>query len=188
MIGKTISHYKILEKLGEGGMGIVYKAEDTKLKRTVALKFLSTQVVGIEEEKKRFVHEAQVAAALNHPNICTVFEIDEAEGQIFIAMTYLEGESLRQKTEAAPLKLNETLNIAMQVAQGLQEAHEQGIVHRDIKSSNVMITSKGEAYYHGLRPGQTRRAHRANQAGHDFRYYCLYVSRTRSGNRRGPPY
>ncbi len=145
MIGKTISHYKILEKLGEGGMGIVYKAEDTKLKRTVALKFLSTQVVGIEEEKKRFVHEAQAAAALNHPNICTVFEIDEAEGQIFIAMTYLEGESLRQKTEAAPLKLNETLNIAMQVAQGLQEAHEQGIVHRDIKSSNVMITSKGEA-------------------------------------------
>ncbi len=145
MIGKTISHYKILEKIGEGGMGVVYKAEDTKLKRTVALKFLSPQVVGSEEEKKRFIHEAQAAAALHHPNICTVFEIDEAEGQTFIAMAYLDGQSLKEKIEAKPLKFDEAVDIAMQVADGLQEAHENGIVHRDIKSSNVMVTTKGQA-------------------------------------------
>ncbi len=152
MIGKTISHYKILEKLGEGGMGVVYKAEDTKLKRTVALKFLSPQAVGGEEEKKRFIHEAQAAAALHHPNICTVFEIDEAEGQtrqepgkLFIAMAYLDGQSLKEKIEAKPLKFDEAVDIAMQVADGLQEAHENGIVHRDIKSSNVMVMTKGQA-------------------------------------------
>ncbi|MCZ6595226.1 MAG: protein kinase [Bacteroidetes bacterium] len=145
MISKTISHYRILEKLGEGGMGVVYKAEDTKLKRTIALKFLSLQMVGSEEEKKRFVHEAQAAAALHHPNICTVHEIDEVEGQIFIAMAYLDGQSVREKIEARPLKFDEALDIAMQVADGLYEAHEQGIIHRDIKSSNVMITTKGQA-------------------------------------------
>jgi serine/threonine protein kinase len=145
MIGKTISHYKILEKIGEGGMGVVYKAEDTKLKRTVALKFLSSQVIGSEEEKKRFIHEAQAAAALHHPNICTVFEIDEAEGQTFIAMAYLDGQSLKEKTEAKPLKFDEAVDIAMQVADGLHEAHGNGIVHRDIKSSNVMVTTKGQA-------------------------------------------
>jgi len=145
MIGKTISHYKIIEKLGEGGMGVVYKAEDTKLKRTVALKFLSPQAVGREEDKKRFVHEAQAAAALHHPNICTVFEIDEVEGQTFIAMAYLDGQSLKEKIEAKPLKFDEAVDIAMQVADGLQEAHDSGIVHRDIKSSNVMMTTKGQA-------------------------------------------
>lgn len=144
MLGKTISHYKILEKLGEGGMGVVYKVEDTKLKRTVALKFLSPRAVGGEEDKKRFVREAQAAAALHHPNICTIHEIDEAEGQIFIAMAYLDGQSLDEKIEAKPLKVDEAVDIAMQVADGLQEAHECGIVHRDIKSSNVMVTTKGK--------------------------------------------
>ncbi|MGH7457161.1 MAG: serine/threonine-protein kinase, partial [bacterium] len=131
MIGKIISHYKILEKLGEGGMGVVYKAEDTKLKRIVALKFLPSSIMASEVEKTRFVHEAQAAAALNHPNICTIYEIDEVDGQAFIAMEFVEGQSLKVKIEAGPLKLDEALNIAMQVAEGLQAAHEKGITHRD---------------------------------------------------------
>ncbi len=144
MIGKTISHYRILEKLGEGGMGIVYKAEDTKLKRTVALKFLPSSIMASEAEKTRFVHEAQAAAALDHPNICTIHEIDEADGQLFIAMAYVEGQSLKEKIESGPVKLDETLNIAMQVADGLQAAHEKKITHRDIKPANIMITPKGQ--------------------------------------------
>jgi len=145
MIGKTISHYKILEKLGEGGMGVVYKAEDTKLKRLVALKFLPSSIMASEAEKARFIHEAQAAAALNHPNICTIYEIDEAEGHLFIAMEFVEGQSLKEKIEARPLKLDEALNIAVQVAEGLQAAHEKKITHRDIKPANVMITTKDQA-------------------------------------------
>ena len=145
MIGKTISHYKILEKLGEGGMGVVYKAEDTKLKRTVALKFLPSQALKSEEEKSRFIREAQAAAALSHPNIATVYEIDEVEGKTFIAMEYVEGQSLKEKIESGPLKIEEAIKIAQQIANGLQAAHEKGIIHRDIKSANVMVTRKGEA-------------------------------------------
>ncbi len=144
MIDKTISHYKILEKLGEGGMGVVYKAEDTKLKRIVALKFLSAITLG-NEEKNRFHREAQAAAALNHPNICTIHEIDEVDGQMFIAMEYLEGQNLREKIEAGPLKIAEAIKLATQIAEGLQAAHEKGITHRDIKSANIMITEKGQA-------------------------------------------
>jgi serine/threonine-protein kinase len=145
MIGKTVSHYRIVSKLGEGGMGVVYKAEDTKLKRTVALKFLSPQAVGTEDERERFLREAQAAAALTHPNICTVYEIDEAESQTFISMECVEGQSLKEKSSSGPLKLDETLDIALQIAEGLQEAHEKGIVHRDIKSANIMVTPKGQA-------------------------------------------
>jgi len=145
MIGKTISHYKLLEKLGEGGMGVVYKAEDTKLKRTVTLKFIKPQVMQKTEEKTRFLREAQAAAALDHPNICTIYEIDDVKGQTFIAMAYIKGQSLQEKIESAPLKLEEVLDIGMQVAQGLQEAHEKGVVHRDIKTSNIMVTDKGQA-------------------------------------------
>jgi len=148
MIGKTISHYKILGKLGEGGMGVVYKAQDTKLKRTVALKFLPPHVLGSDEEKDRFVREAQAAAALNHPNICTIHEIDEyenpaketADKQTFIAMEYIEGQSLKEKIESGPLKLNEVKDVGIQIAEGLQEAHNKGIIHRDIKSANIMLT------------------------------------------------
>ncbi|UCF05239.1 MAG: protein kinase [bacterium] len=143
MIGRTISHYKILDELGEGGMGIVYKAEDTKLRRTVALKFLSPRALGTEDEKARFIHEAQAAAALNHPNICTVYEIDEADGQPFIAMEYIEGRSLKDIIESGPLKLEEVQKIAMQVTEGLHEAHRSEIVHRDIKPANIMITGEG---------------------------------------------
>jgi serine/threonine protein kinase/tetratricopeptide (TPR) repeat protein len=143
MIGQTISHYKILEKLGEGGMGVVYKAEDTKLKRTVALKFLSPQAVGTEEDKTRFIHEAQSAAALNHPNICTVYEIDEHEDRSFIAMECVEGESLKAKIKSIPLRVDEAIRIAIEIAEGLHEAHSKGIIHRDIKPANIMLTATG---------------------------------------------
>jgi eukaryotic-like serine/threonine-protein kinase len=145
MIGKTIAHYKILEKLGEGGMGVVYKAEDTKLKRTVALKFLSTQALGTEDEKARFVREAQAAASLNHPNICTIYEIQEVDDQLFIAMEYIDGETLHDRIKQGPLKIKEALKLATMAAEGLQAAHEKDIVHRDIKSSNIMLTKKGVA-------------------------------------------
>ncbi len=144
--GSTVAgKYKIIEVLGKGGMGIVYKAEDTKLKRTVALKFLSPELTRNSEAKERFILEAQAASALDHNNICTVHEIDESEGQMFIAMAYVEGQSLRERIIQGPLKLEEALDIAAQISAGLHEAHEKGIVHRDIKSSNIMITSKGQA-------------------------------------------
>jgi serine/threonine-protein kinase len=143
MIGQTISHYKILEKLGEGGMGVVYKAEDTKLKRDVALKFLSANLVGDGEEKKRFLREAQAAAALNHRNISYIHEIDEAEGQTFLAMEYIEGKSLHEMA-TSPLQLEDAVNYASQIAVGLQAAHDKGIVHRDIKSANIMVADKGQ--------------------------------------------
>jgi serine/threonine protein kinase/Tfp pilus assembly protein PilF len=145
MIGTTISHYKILEKLGEGGMGVVYKAEDTKLKRTVALKFFTPQMLGTDEDKTRFLLEAQAAAALDHPNICTVHEIDEADGQTFIAMAYVDGQSLEEKVESGVLDMDEALDIAIQVAEGLKEAHRKGIIHRDIKAANIMVTPDGKA-------------------------------------------
>ena len=143
MIGQTISHYKIVEKLGEGGMGVVYKAEDTKLGRTVALKFLAAHLLQDEESRARFIREAKAAAALDHPNICTVYEIDEASGHTFIAMAFVEGETLQAKIEAGPLKIDESLDIALQVARGLAAAHHNGVVHRDIKSANVMIAAAG---------------------------------------------
>jgi TolB-like protein/tRNA A-37 threonylcarbamoyl transferase component Bud32/Flp pilus assembly protein TadD len=145
MIGKTLSHYKILGKLGEGGMGVVHKAQDTKLKRTVALKFLTPQALDSKKERTRLVQEAQAAAALNHPHIATIYEIDEVEDQTFIAMEYIDGQSLKEKTKSHPLKLEEALEIIIQIAQGLQEAHQKGIVHRDIKSGNIMVTSRGQA-------------------------------------------
>ncbi|UCE19574.1 MAG: protein kinase [Gemmatimonadota bacterium] len=143
-VGKTISHYKILEKLGEGGMGVVYKAEDTKLKRTVALKFLPPELTRDPEAKKRFIHEAQAAAALSHPNICTIFEINESEDQLFIAMEYIEGQDLKEKIAAGPMKMSDAIDVATQVAEGLHEAHEKSIVHRDIKPANIMMTSKSQ--------------------------------------------
>ncbi len=145
MIGKKVSHYKILEEIGAGGMGIVYKAEDSKLNRTVALKFVVPRIVRRQEDRERFVREAQTAAALNHPNICTIHEIDEVEENLFIAMEYVEGQSLKNITEKGPLKIEKVLDIGVQIADGIQEAHDAGIVHRDIKSSNIMLTKKGQA-------------------------------------------
>ncbi len=144
MIGKTISHYKILEKLGEGGMGVVYKAEDTKLKREVAIKFLPRRIDVSDEERQRFKLEAQAAAALNHNNIATVHEIDEVGDDEFIVMEIIKGESLREKIAKGPLKLDEAMRIATEVAYGLHDAHEHKIVHRDIKPDNIMLTAKGQ--------------------------------------------
>lgn len=146
MIGQTISHYKILEKLGSGGMGVVYKAEDLKLKRLVALKFLPPDLTRDEEAKERFIHEAQAAAALDHPNICDIHEIGETEGgQLFIVMAYYEGETLKKKVSSNQLSVDSVIDMAIQVAQGLAQAHEHGITHRDIKPANVMITNDGVA-------------------------------------------
>jgi serine/threonine protein kinase/tetratricopeptide (TPR) repeat protein len=146
MLGQVVSHYKILEKLGEGGMGVVYKAEDTKLKRTVALKFLPPELTRDEEAKERFVQEAQAASALEHNNICNIHEIAETDdGQLFICMAYYEGETLKKRIERGPLKIDEAIDIGGQVAQGLGEAHEHGIVHRDIKPANILLTKSGVA-------------------------------------------
>ncbi len=154
MIGRTVSHYHILEKLGEGGMGVVYKAEDTKLKRMVALKFLPPELTRDKEAKERFIHEAQAASALDHPNICTIHEIGETEpapgesggGQIFMVMACYEGETLKKRIpqggadDRSLLPIPEALGIAIQIAQGLSKAHGHGIVHRDIKPANIFIT------------------------------------------------
>ncbi|MFC2088784.1 protein kinase [Calditrichota bacterium] len=145
MIGKTISHYKIIDKLGEGGMGVVYKAEDTKLKRSVALKFLPSTFSEDKTARERFIHEAQAASALDHPNICNIYEINETDDhQSFIAMACYEGESLKKKIEKGKMKIEDSIEIAVQVAKGLARAHEEGIVHRDIKPANILITSRNE--------------------------------------------
>lgn len=148
MIGTTISHYKILEKLGEGGMGVVYKAQDTKLDRIVALKFLPAHVSVNEETKARFMQEAKAAAALNHAHICTIHgveEVDSPQGgkQMFIVMEYIEGGTLRDRIPFA--KSDDAITVAGQIGEALQEAHAKGIVHRDIKADNIMLTSKGQA-------------------------------------------
>ncbi len=143
MIGKTISHYKILEKLGEGGMGIVYKAHDTKLDRDVALKFLTSHLSSSEQDKARFIQEARAASALSHPNICTIHDIQEHENQMFIVMDFVDGQTLRQKKDSISLK--QAIDIGIQVADGLSAAHEKGIVHRDIKPENIMIRKDGIA-------------------------------------------
>ena len=145
MVGKTISRYKIVERLGAGGMGEVWKAEDTTLGRPVALKFLAAHLLNDDEAKQRFLREARAAAALHHPNICTVHEIDEADGKTFLAMAYLEGESLEERIAKGPLPLKDALDIGRQIAEGLEAAHEKGIVHRDVKPANVMVDAKGRA-------------------------------------------
>jgi serine/threonine protein kinase/tetratricopeptide (TPR) repeat protein len=145
MIDRTISHYKILEKIGSGGMGVVYKAEDTRLERTVALKFLPEYLTRDDVAKKRFIKEAKTASSLDHPNVCTIHEIDETdEGQLFIAMACYEGETLRERIERGQLSVDEALSITIQVAQGLTKAHEHRILHRDIKPGNIFITKDGQ--------------------------------------------
>ena len=193
LVGKSFLHYTILRELGAGGMGVVYEAEDTRLGRHVALKFLSRDFEQDPYALERFKQEARAASALNHPNICTIYAIEECDGQHFIAMELLEGESLNEKIKGNPLALDKIIDIGIQISDALEVAHGKGIVHRDLKPANIFITSRGQAKIldFGLAKltydrraaletvGGRRRHHRAPAAhftGYGSGHHCLHVA------------
>jgi len=165
MIGKTILHYKILEKLGEGGMGVVYKAQDIQLQRLVALKFLPPHIADHPEEKARFIHEAQSASALNHPNVATIYSIEDSSEGLFIAMEYIEGKTVKEIVEKEPPSIKKVLQIAIQVCEGLASAHKREIIHRDIKSDNIMVTREGQVKIMDFGLAKLKGATKLTQAG-----------------------